>query len=105
MIRIIQAPTERKACAAPVRRFDDASGQIYHETTFAARSSSDTLWFKRGKAEAVAGRRATSTIGHSRLFELALRSAIVNSSSITADVLDGMPWNIARQIWETVLAS
>ena len=88
-----------------MRRFDESSGQIYDETTLAAPSSSDALWFKRPKSQAVRGRRMVTGAQPPRLFDLALRSAIANSSSITAESLDGVPWKIARQIWKAIVDS
>ena len=50
-------------------------------------------------------RSVSSYTGCSSLVNMAVRSALVHSISITAETLEGLPWEIASRLWEQLVAS
>ena len=50
-------------------------------------------------------RSISSYTGCSSLVNMAVRSALVHSISITAETLEGLPWEVASLLWEHLVAS
>ena len=50
-------------------------------------------------------RSVSSYTGCSSLVDTAVRSALVHSISITAEILEELPWEVARLLWERLVAT
>ncbi len=63
-------------------------------------------WFwktKRSPRKAVKFRPRGA--GCSPLIDMAIRSVLYNSYSITPESLEGVPWELARVLWQRIVAS
>lgn len=80
-------------------KFDVDSGQVYTEVTCrAGPMSADWVWKTQ---ESTKGARRFRSIGPgcASLENMAIRSVVANSSSLTAEVMQDIPWLIAQKIW------
>ena len=64
----------------------------------------DWEWKTQGSSRE-ALRSLSSDSGCSSLVSMAIRSALVHSTSITAESLEGLPWEVASLLWERLVAS
>lgn len=64
----------------------------------------DWEWKTQGSSRE-ALRSVSSYTGCSSLVNMAVRSALVHSVSIDAESLEGLPWEVASLLWESLVAS
>ncbi len=83
-------------------KFDEASGQVYTEVTVGGKIDLNWAWKTRGTNDFSEYRNVQ---GAASLETTAIRSVLANISSITAEVLEEVPWHIARKIWERAVFS
>ncbi|KAL2045496.1 hypothetical protein N7G274_001924 [Stereocaulon virgatum] len=84
--------------------FDD-SGQVFTEKTCpAGPMTADWVWKTRGSSRQARFHRSMGP-GCSSLFDMAIRSALDNSSDITAESLQGLPWDVAGLLWQRIIAA
>ncbi|KAI9707207.1 MAG: hypothetical protein M1836_000167 [Candelina mexicana] len=96
---------KREGAAAPEDsnvKFDEASGQVYTEVTVGGKIGADWLWKSRGSNAFSEYRQGQ---GAASLEATTMRSVLANIGSITADVLQYVPWHVARNIWEKIRCS
>ena len=83
----------------------DESGQVYTEAScLGGPMTSDWVWKTEGSAREAA-RLTSSGPGCSSLFNMAIRSTLINSCNITAESLEGIPWEVAYLLWKRLMAS
>ena len=83
----------------------DESGQVFTEFSCAGRPMTlDWEWKTQGSSREQS-RSVSSYTGCSSLVNMAVRSALVHSISITAETLEGLPWEVASLLWEHLVAS
>ncbi len=84
------------------RKFDADSGQIYTEMTCrAGPMTADWVWKTKGSSKSVRRFRSAGP-GCASLENMAIRSVIANSSSLTAELMQDVPWHIAQKMWQRV---
>lgn len=83
-------------------KFDEASGQVYTEVTVGGKIDLDWAWKTRGTNDFSQYRNVQSAAS---LEATAMRNVLTNISSITAEVLEDVPWHVARKIWERIVHS
>jgi len=83
------------------RKFDPESGQVFTEYAVSARQASPLQWLlqTRPGAEELSARSDKQT-GLSPLREICMRTLLHNVSNLEAEALQGVPWELAKRIWE-----
>ena len=83
----------------------DESGQVFTEIKcYGGSRTAD--WFWKTKESPIKARRFRSKgPGCSSLVNMATRSVLENSYSITPESLEGVPWELASVLWHRVVAS
>ena len=66
--------------------------------------TADWFWKTKGSPRE-AGRFKLRCTGCSSLVNMAIRSVLYNSYSITSESLEGVPWELARVLWQRILVS
>ena len=61
-------------------------------------------WKTRGSIRE-AGKLRSQGFGCSSLVDMAIRSVLYHSFTITAESLEAVPWEIAKQIWQQIIDS
>ena len=83
----------------------DESGQVFTEVSCPGGPMTlDWEWKTQGSSKEEL-RSVSSYTGCSSLVNMAVRSALVHSISLTAETLEGLPWEIASRLWEHLVAS
>ena len=83
----------------------DESGQVFTEVSCpGGPMTSDWEWKTQGSSRE-ALRSVSSYTGCSSLVNMAVRSALSHSKSISAETLKELPWEIASLLWESLVAS
>ncbi len=82
----------------------DESGQVFTEVSCPGGPMTlDWVWKTQGSfREAV--RVRSSGRGCSSLVNMAMRAALGYTQNITAESLEGLPWEIASRLWERLVA-
>ena len=81
------------------RKFDVDSGQVYSELTCRMRPmSADWVRETQGSTKGVRRFRSIGP-GCASLENMAIRSVVANSSSLTPESMQDIPWLIAQKIW------
>lgn len=82
--------------------FDPDSGLVFTEISCKGTPmTADWMWKTTGSTRAH-GRFRSIGPGCDSLFNMALRSASLNSFSITAENLEILPWGIGQKLWECI---
>ena len=98
---------------APNRYYDsnkitiknDKSGQVFSEVScLGGPMTLEWVTKTQGSSEEAARPRLSGT-GCSSLAKMAIRSALGYSINITAESLEGLPWEVASPLWESLVAS
>ena len=66
--------------------------------------TADWLWMTKGNPKYARNPRSRGA-GCSSLLNMAIRSVLYNSYSITPESLEGVPWELARVLWKKIVAS
>lgn len=66
--------------------------------------TADWLWKTKGHPRKAGNVRSRGT-GCSSLVDMAIRSLLYNSCSITSESLEGVPWELASVLWQCIVAS
>jgi len=99
----ISRPTYYHA-SLPEHKYTD-SGQIYTEVTCpGGPMTADWVWKTRGSTEEQ-GRFRSRGPGCSTLYNMAIRSCLRNSFSITAESLEELPWEVGGVLWDRLKAA
>lgn len=64
----------------------------------------DWVWKAQGSSREAARFRSLGP-GCSSLVNMAIRSALIHSININAESLEGLPWEVAKLLWESLVAS
>ena len=64
----------------------------------------DWVWRTHGSSREAARSRPSGQ-GCSSLVNMAIRSALGHSATMTAESLEGLPWEVASLLWESLVAS
>ena len=64
----------------------------------------DWVWKTRGSSRDAARFRSPGP-GCASLVNMAIRSALIHSINITAESFEGLPWEVAKLLWESLVAS
>lgn len=98
---------------APQRYYDsynatikhDESGQIFSEFSCPGGPMIlEWVWKTQGSSKEAARSRSSDT-GCSSLAKMAIRSILGHSIHITSESLEGLPWEVASPLWESLVAS
>ena len=82
----------------------DESGQVFNEVSCPGGPMTlDWVWKTKGSSGEAAHFRSSGP-GCSSLVDMAIRSAMTNSFNITAESLQGLPWEVAHLLWERLVA-
>ena len=83
----------------------DESGQVFTETQcYGGPMTADWFWKTKGSS-GKARRYISRGPGCSSLVDVAIRSVLDNSYSITPESLEGLPWELASVLWQRIVAS
>lgn len=83
----------------------DESGQVFTEISCPGGPMTlDWVWKTQGSSRG-ATRVRSSGPGCSSLVNMAIRSALTYSFNITAESLEGLPWEVANLLWERLISS
>lgn len=83
----------------------DESGQVFTEVSCpGAPMTLDWVWKTQGSSREVARFRSSGP-GCSSLVNMAIRTALTHSFNITAESLEGLPWEVANLLWKRLVAS
>ena len=66
--------------------------------------TADWLWKTKGNPKKARNFRSRG-VGCSSLVDMAIRSVLYNSYSITPESLEGVPWELASVLWQHIVAS
>ena len=81
----------------------DESGQVFTETKcYGGPMTADWFW-KTKRSPGKARRFRSRGPGCSSLVDVAVRSVLDNSYSITPESLDGLPWELASVLWQRIV--
>ena len=84
------------------RAFDQESGLVYTELTCnGGPMTADWVWKTRGRTREHGYFRSSSP-GCSSLKNMAIRSLLLHSFSITAQSLETLPWSIGQELWQRI---
>lgn len=84
--------------------FSQESGQVYIETiTRECRMTAEWTWRTIGSTRDAKRFRSRGP-GCSSLTNMAIRCAVVNSLSITAESLKDVPWLVGKFLWDRIVA-
>ena len=87
-----------------ITSYDD-SGQVFTEATcYGGPMTADWLWKTKGSPREARNFRSRGA-GCSSLVNMAIRSVLYNSYSITPESLEGVPWELASVLWQQIVAS
>ena len=82
----------------------DESGQVFTEVSCPGGPMTlDWVWKTKGSLGEAAHFRPSGA-GCSSLVEMSIRSAVTYSFNITAESLQGLPWEVAHLLWERLVA-
>lgn len=82
-----------------LKKFDADSGQVYSEVTCRmGPMSADWVWKTKGSTESARRFRSIGP-GCASLENMAIRSVVANSSSLTPEAMQDIPWLLAQKIW------
>ena len=63
-------------------------------------------WLRKTQGSSRKAARSRSLgLGCSSLIDMAIRSTLGHSSKISAESLEGVPWEVAGLLWERLIAS
>ena len=83
----------------------DESGQVFTEISCPGGPMTlDWVWKTQGSSRGAACVRSLGP-GCSSLVNMAIRSALTHSFNITAESLEGLPWEVANLLWERLVSS
>lgn len=83
----------------------DESGQVFTETKcYGGPMTADWFWKPKGSSKKARRFRSRGP-GCSSLVDVAVRSVLANSYSITPASLEGVPWELASMLWQRIVAS
>lgn len=83
----------------------DESGQVFTETKcYGGPMTADWFWKTKGSSRNARRFRSRGP-GCSSLVDVAIRSVLDNSYSITPESLEGVPWELASVLWQRIVAS
>ncbi len=81
------------------RKFDVDTGQVYTEVTCRVGPMA-AHWVRKTRGSTNGARRFRSIgPGCASLEDMAIHSVVANSSSLTAEAMQEIPWFIAQKIW------
>ena len=64
----------------------------------------DWVWKTQGSSRDAARFRSLGP-GCSSLVNMAIRSALIHSFHVSAECLEGVPWEVGKLLWESLVAS
>lgn len=83
----------------------DESGQVFTEVSRPGGPMTlDWVWKTQGSSREAARFRSSGP-GCASLINMTIRSALIHSINITAESLEGLPWEVANLLWESLVAS
>ena len=89
----------------PIRGYIEESGLCYTEVTCNGGSmTADWSWKTVGSSREYEHYSSTGP-GCSSLKDMAIRVAILNAFNITPEALAEVPWELAKQLWNKMVAS
>ena len=87
-----------------VTKFDE-SGQVYNQTTCAGGPmTADWEWKTRGSTREF-GRYRSPGPGCCSLSDMAIRSVLQNSYTLTAESLQNLPWALGNTLWKNIVTA
>ena len=101
---VLHSPDFNLGAGKPITSHDD-SGQVFTEAIcFGGPMTADWLWDTKGNPNRARIFRSRGP-GCSSLVNMAIRSVLYNSYSITLESLEGVPWELASVLWQQIVAS
>ena len=95
-------PTSRDE-SSKISSFDPVSGLGFMETVYqGGPMTADWVWWAPGNASTCLNRN--SGFGTSGLRKTAIRAVSANASSLTPEVLESVPWLVAKDVWRDIKA-
>lgn len=83
----------------------DESGQVFTEVSRPGGPMTlNWLWKTQGSSREAVRFRSPGP-GCASLINMAIRSALVHSINITTESLENLPWEVAKLLWESLVAS
>ena len=85
----------------------DESGQVFTEVSCPGGPMTlDLDWLRKTQGSSREAARSRSLgLGCSPLVDIAIRSNLGHSSKISAESLEGVPWEVAGLLWERLISS
>lgn len=105
LLKITSRPKTATDHHRSTKAFDQESGQVYTETsTRECSMTADWAWKTIGSSRDARRFRSRGP-GCSSLTNMAIRSALVNSLSITPENLKTVPWQVGKSLWKRIVTS